>query len=90
MPQIIQIVGIVVVGFLAAASLRVVYDLLTRGGRRVRAVREAGGGLAQKFRGELLGGQGSPSIYHECGVHMTVRNGKIRYRPKSVVARQIS
>ena len=84
-----QTVGIVVVSTLAVASFGLFFDLLRRGKQRVRATREQGGGFVEKFNGELRGGQGSASIDRVHGAHMTVRSGKILYRPKSGVAKQI-
>jgi hypothetical protein len=70
------------------ASVRVLVDLAHGGAKRVREVREEGGGVRQKARGELTGGQRSPSTARAHGLHMTVRGGKLHYREKSVIAKE--
>lgn len=89
MLDLIQIVGVLVVASLAMAGLRIMIDLTRNGTRRVREVREEGGGVAQKLRGELSGGQRKPSTARAHGLHLKVSDGHVVYRRKSVIAREV-
>lgn len=88
MIEILRIAGVILVSILAVASLRVLFDLVRAGPQRVREVREEGGGVIQKFRGELDGGQRTPSTARAHGLHMTVRGGQVHFREKSVIAKE--
>ena len=89
MVDIIQLVGVVVLALIAIASLRLIADLSRNGVRKVREVREEGGGLVQKTLGELSGGQRKPSTARAHGLHMKVRDGRVIYRRKSVIAKEV-
>ena len=88
MIDVIRIPGVLIVSLLAVVSLRVLIDLARCGSQRVREVREEGGGFRQKVRGELKGGQRSPSTARAHGLHMSVRDGVLHYREKSVIAKE--
>ncbi|MBB3890469.1 hypothetical protein GGQ61_001186 [Phenylobacterium haematophilum] len=88
MAEFVQMIGIVVVGAIAAVGARLLLDVIRGGTQRVREIREEGGGLRQKWRGELDGGQRKPSTARAHGLHMVVRDGKLVYRKKSVIARE--
>lgn len=90
MIEVIKIVGVFVVGTFAVASLRLLIDMVRTGVARVREVREEGGGIKQKWRGELSGGQRKPSTARAHGLHMTVRDGRVYYREKSVMAKEVA
>ena len=89
MVDIIQLVGVVVLALIAIASLRLIADLSRNGVRKVREVREEGGGLVQKTLGELTGGQRKPRTARAHGLHMKVRDGRVIYRRKSVIAKEV-
>lgn len=89
MLDLIQIVGVTILALVAIAGLRLIGDLSVNGVRKVREVREEGGGIVQKARGELSGGQRKPSTARAHGLHMKVRDGRIVYRRKSVIAKEV-
>jgi hypothetical protein len=79
----------VIVTVLAVTLIRAFLDILRTGTRRVAEVREEGGGIVPKLKGELVGGQRRPSSARAHGLHMRVSsNGQIAYREKSVIARE--
>jgi hypothetical protein len=90
MNEVMKIVGILVVGTFAVASLRLLLDMIRTGVSRVREAREEGSGISQKWRGELAGGQRKPSTARAHGLHMTVRGGTVYYREKSVMAKEVA
>lgn len=86
-----RLVGIVIVIVLAVSLLRAVIDILRNGTRRIAEVREEGGGFVPKLKGELIGGQRRPSSARAHGLHMSVRpDGKVSYREKSIIAREVA
>lgn len=89
MLDLIQIAGVAVVALIATAGLRLMIDLSRNGERKVREVREEGGGVVQKARGELDGGQRKPSTARAHGLHLKSRGGKLIYRRKSVIANEV-
>ena len=71
--------------------LRIVGDLFVHGEGRIREVREEGGGVVQKLRGELVGGQKHPSSAQGHGLHISVeRDGNVLYLEKSAIAREVA
>lgn len=89
MLDLIQIIGVSVLALIAVAGFRLIADLSRNGVRKVREVREEGGGFIQKALGELSGGQRKPSTARAHGLHMKVRDGRIIYRRKSVIAKEV-
>lgn len=90
MLDLIQIIGVVVIAIVAVAGLRLVGDFSRNGVRKVREVREEGGGLRQKTLGELSGGQRKPSTARAHGLHIKVRDGQFVFRRKSVIAKEVA
>lgn len=89
--EAIRVVGVIVVTLLAVTLVRVVWDVLRTGTRRVSEVREEGGGIGPKLKGELIGGQRRPSSARAHGLHLSVtEGGDIAYREKSVIAREVA
>jgi len=89
MLDVIQMVGAAVVALMGVIGVRVMVYMSQNAVRLVREVREEGGGVAQKARGELARGQGKPSTARAHGLHMTVRGGRVVYRRKSVIANEV-
>lgn len=83
----LQLFGSLFVAIFGVASARVLLDRLWSGSERVREVREEGGGVGPKFRGELLGGAERASSARDHGLHMFVDGDKIAFRSKSVVGK---
>jgi len=90
MTELVRIAGVLVIALVMTASLRVIADLCLRGVGRVREVREEGGGVLQKATGELAGGQRASSTARAHGLHMAVRGGRVEYREKSVIAKEVA
>jgi hypothetical protein len=91
MDEVLRIVGVIVVSLMAVVLLRVVGNILFNGIRRVSDVREEGGGVAPKIKGELIGGQRRPSSSRAHGLHIRVDvNGRLSCREKSVIAKELA
>lgn len=86
MVQLLQFAGVAVIGLLAVVATSVLINRLMTGAVRVRQVREEGGGMSSKLTGELHGGQRKASSARQHGLHMTVSDGRVRYRAKSAIA----
>lgn len=85
--EILKSVALVATSIGVVAMSRVLVEFFRHGLKEIRAVREHGGGLLQKARGELDGGQRRPSAVRGHGLHISVgRDGKLQYREKSVIA----
>jgi hypothetical protein len=86
--QLITGVGVLAVGLFGVLTLGALVDIFRDGERRVRNLREEGGGVAEKARGELRGGQRRPSSGRSNGLHMRVTpRGGLSFREKSVIAK---
>lgn len=83
----LQLFGSVFVAIFGVASARVLLNHLWNGSERVREVREEGGGVGPKVRGELLGGAERASSARDHGLHMFVDGDRIAFRSKSVVGK---
>lgn len=87
MTFVLQLVGSILIATFGAVTARILFERIWTGASRVRQVREEGGGIGPKFRGELFGGQRKASSARDHGLHMTVKDGQISYRAKSVIAK---
>ena len=91
MTELTQFGAVALMAFIAFGTFRVVADLLKTGTGRIREVREEGGGLIQKLRGELDGGQSGESSARAHGLHIAVtRGGEIEWREKSAIAKEVA
>lgn len=91
MTEFLKLAGVSLIALLSVGTFRIVFDLLRHGEGRIREVREEGGGLVQKMRGELDGGPRHPSSSQAHGLHLCIeRTGKIIYREKSVIAKEVA
>lgn len=91
MDEVLRIVGVIVVSLMAVVLLRVVGNILFNGIRRVSDVREEGGGVAPKIKGELIGGQRRPSSSRAHGLHIRIdADGRLSCREKSVIAKELA
>ena len=89
--EIVQFVGATAVALVVVGTLRVVADLLTNGEGRVREVREEGGGLSQKLKGELSTSPRRPTSSRAHGLHIRVkRGGEIEFREKSAISSEVA
>lgn len=90
----IEIINFLAVGtavLIGFVSLKVALDFVRRGSGRVREVREEGGGLVEKFRGELRGGQHRPSSARAHGLYISVEaDGIVSCEPKSMIAHEVA
>lgn len=90
MLELIKLAGVTVMALIAAGTLRIVKDFAVGGEARVREVREAGGGVAEKLTGELEGDERSASSSRAHGLYMSVEeDGSVTYEPKSMIAREV-
>ena len=87
MTVLLQLFGSIVIALVGVVSTRVLLGRFVNGGERVREVREEGGGVLAKLRGELLGGAERASSSRDHGLHMSVSGNRIRFRSKSVVGK---
>ena len=90
----IELVNFTAVGIAAVigfVSIKVALDFVRRGTGRVREVREEGGGLAEKLKGELRGGQHRPSSARAHGLYISVdADGLVSCEPKSMIAHEVA
>lgn len=87
--EALRVVGVLVVTPLAVILLRVIGSLVVSRAR-VTDVREEGGGIGPKLKGELIGGQRRPSSARAHGLHIRVTaDGQFAYRQKSVIAKEL-
>jgi hypothetical protein len=90
MLELIKFAGVTVMALIAAGTLRIVKDFALHGAGRVREVREAGGGIGQKIKGELDGEDRYPSSSRAHGLYISVEeDGSVLYEPKSMIAREV-
>lgn len=87
MTFILQLIGTILIASFGAVTARILFERIWTGASRVRQVREEGGGVGPKVRGELFGGQRKASSARDHGLHMTVKGGRLQYRAKSVIAK---
>jgi hypothetical protein len=91
MIELLKLAGVSLIALMSVGTFRIVKDLVFHGEGRIREVREEGGGVLQKIRGELDGGQRHPSSAQAHGLHISVeRGGKVVYREKSVIAKEVA
>lgn len=89
--EIVRFVGAAVIAVVVVATLRVVFDLLANGEGRVREVREEGGGLSQRFKGELSASARRPTSSRAHGLHIHVdRQGQLVFREKSAISKEVA
>ena len=82
--------GIFLIGVVAFVTIRAIIATMRDGASRITEVREEGGGLVAKLRGELIGGQRRSSSSRAHGLHMTVlANGQLSVIEKSVISDEV-
>jgi len=86
--EIIRFVSAGAMALVGISTAGVVWDLLVNGERRVREVREEGGGLVQKFTGELSAAHRNSTSTRAHGLHIHVNKaGEVVFREKSAISR---
>ena len=89
--EIVQFAGAAAAALVLVGTLRVVADLLVNGEGRVREVREEGGGVAHKLKGELAAGPRRSTSSRAHGLHIRVkRDGVIEFREKSAISSEVA
>lgn len=89
--ELVQFAGAAVAALVLVGTLRVVFNLLTNGEGRVREVREEGGGLAEKLKGELAAGPRRSTSSRAHGLHIRVsKSGEVVFREKSAISSEVA